>query len=51
MEKYEINSGYLPGQNKTPQKQYVEIKKKKVIKPKDIFVGYKESKNKNKVKK
>tara|TARA_R100000278_G_C5440122_1_gene153370 strand:+ start:98 stop:247 length:150 start_codon:yes stop_codon:yes gene_type:complete len=48
MEKPNMYSGYLPGQNKTPEKQYVEIKKKKKINPKDIFIGYKQTKNKNK---
>jgi hypothetical protein len=50
-QKTNMYSGYLPGQNKTPEKQYVEIKKKKKINPKDIFIGYKEIKKKNKNKK
>jgi hypothetical protein len=36
-QKTNMYSGYLPGQNKTPEKQYVEIKKKKEDKSKRYF--------------
>jgi len=50
MERYDIPVGHLPGHNQEPQKEYVVMDKKKKINPKDVFVGYKETKIK-KVKK
>ncbi len=50
MERYDIAIGHLPGHNQEPQKEYVVMDKKKKINPKDVFVGYKETKIK-KVKK
>ena len=52
MEKYNIPVGHLPGHKQEPQKEYVVMDKKKNVKPKDIFVGYKETKSsKKKIKK